>query len=151
VIRNASEKGLIRGRTHTTLVAAAVYIACRETDVPRPLHDIATIVNVKRKILARCYRMLMSKLYLNLPTVDPSKCIAKLADTINANEKAKRLASVMMNDIVNKGISAGKNLMAIAACILYICCTCSMCRFRNVGSDNYCYYQSNDTIFLRMI
>jgi transcription initiation factor TFIIB len=114
VIRNASENGLVRGRTHTTVVAAAVYIACRETEAPRPLHDIATIVNVKRKILAKYCRILMNKLYLNLPTIDPSKCIVNLADTINANEKAKRLASVM--------ISAGKNPMAITACILYICC-----------------------------
>jgi transcription initiation factor TFIIB len=122
VIRNASENGLVRGRTHTTVVAAAVYIACRETEAPRPLHDIATIVNVKRKILAKYCRILMNKLYLNLPTIDPSKCIVNLADTINADEKAKRLASVMMNEIIDKGISAGKNPMAITACILYICC-----------------------------
>ena len=31
VSRNASEKGLVRGRTNTTIVAAAVYIACRES------------------------------------------------------------------------------------------------------------------------
>jgi transcription initiation factor TFIIB len=122
VIREVNKNGLVRGRTHTTIVAAAVYIACRETENPRPLHYIATIANVKRKILAKYCRTLMNKLYLNLPTIDPSKCIIKLADTINANEKAKRLASVMMNEIVNKGISAGKNPMAIAACILYICC-----------------------------
>ncbi|HYA84170.1 MAG TPA: transcription initiation factor IIB family protein [Candidatus Bathyarchaeia archaeon] len=122
VIRNASEKRLVRGRTHSTLVAAAVYIACRETDVPRPLHDIATIVNVKRKILAKYCRILMNKLYPNLPSIDPSKCIVKLADAINANEKAKRLAALMMKEIVKRELSAGKNPMAIAACILYICC-----------------------------
>ena len=52
VIREANEKGPVQGRTHTTIVAAAVYIACRETENPRPLHDIAIIANVKRKILA---------------------------------------------------------------------------------------------------
>jgi transcription initiation factor TFIIB len=122
VIRNASERGLVRGRSHTTVVAAAVYIACREIEAPHLLHDIATIVNVKKKILAKYCRILIKKLYLNLPTIDPSKCILKLADTINVNEKAKRLASIMVNEIVNKGISGGKNPMAIAACILYICC-----------------------------
>ena len=122
VIRHASEKGLVRGRTHTTIVAAAVYIACRETEAPRPLHDIATIANVKRKILAKCCRMLMDKLYLNLPTIDPSKCVIRLANMINANKKAKRLAAVMMNEIVKQELSAGKNPMAVAASILYICC-----------------------------
>ena len=53
VIRNASREGLVRGRTHITIVAAAVYIACRETEAPRPLHDIASIANVKQKILVQ--------------------------------------------------------------------------------------------------
>lgn len=122
VIRNASREGLVRGRTHITIVAAAVYIACPETEAPRPLHDIAAIANVKQKILARYCRILMNKLYVKLPAIDPFKCVIGLAHMINANERAKRLASVMMNEIINKGISAGKNPMAIAACILYICC-----------------------------
>jgi len=122
VTRNASEKGLVRGRTHTTLVAAAVYIACRKTEAPRPLHDIAAIANVKRRILAKYCRILINKLYLKLPTIDPSKYIVKLAHTINANEKAKRLATMMVKEIINKEISAGKNPMVIAACILYVCC-----------------------------
>jgi transcription initiation factor TFIIB len=122
VIRDASEKGLVRGRTHTTVVAAAVYIACRETENPRPLHDIATIANVKRKILAKYCRMLMNKLYLKLPAVDLSKCMIRLADMINANERAKRLAAIMMNEIVNEEMSAGKSPMAVAASILYVCC-----------------------------
>jgi transcription initiation factor TFIIB len=74
VIRNASREGLVRGRTHTTIVAAAVYIACRETEA-RPLHDIASIANVKQKILARYCRILMNKLYVKLPAIDPFKCI----------------------------------------------------------------------------
>lgn len=99
VIREANEKGLVRGRTHTTIVAAAVYIACRETENPRPLHDIATIANVKRKILAKYCRMLINKLYPKLPAIDLSKCMIRLADMINVNERAKRLAAIMINEI----------------------------------------------------
>ncbi len=122
VISNASREGLVRGRTHITIVAAAVYIACRETEAPRPLHDIATIANVKRKILARYCRILMNKLHVNLPAIDPSKCLIRLADMINANEKAKHLAALMMNEIIKRELSAGKNPMAVAASILYISC-----------------------------
>ncbi|MGA9149823.1 MAG: transcription initiation factor IIB family protein [Candidatus Nitrosopolaris sp.] len=122
VITEANKKGLVRGRTYTTIVAAAVYIASRDTENPHPLHDIATIANVKRKTLARYCRTLMNKLHLNFPAIDPSKCVMRLADMINANERAKRLAAIMMNEIVNEEKSAGKNPMAVAASILYICC-----------------------------
>ncbi len=133
VIRNASKEGLVRGRTHITIVAAAVYIACREAEAPRPLHDIAAIANVKQKILARYWRILMNnfyphlpiidpQLYVKLPAIDPFKCLIRLADMINANEKAKRLTALMMNEIVKRELSAGKNPMAVAASILYISC-----------------------------
>jgi hypothetical protein len=36
-----------------------------------------------------------------------------LADMINVNEKAKRLAALMMNEIVKRELSVGKNPMAV--------------------------------------
>jgi transcription initiation factor TFIIB len=122
VIREVNKNGLVRGRTHITIVAAAVYIACRETENPRPFLYIATIANVERKILSKYCGTLMNKLHLNLLAVDPSKCVIRLADMINANETAKRLAALMMNEIVKRELSAGKNPMAVAASILYISC-----------------------------
>lgn len=127
VIRDADEKGLVRGRAHRTVVAAAVYIACRETEAPRALHDIAAIANVKKKILARYCRMLINKIYVKLPAIDPSKYMSRLADIINAKEGTKQLAAVMMNKVVNEGISAGKSPMTLAASILYICCKQTGC------------------------
>jgi transcription initiation factor TFIIIB Brf1 subunit/transcription initiation factor TFIIB len=41
---------------------------------------------------------------------------------INVNERAKRLAAIMMSEIINEEVSAGKSPMAVAASILYICC-----------------------------
>ena len=46
----------------------------------------------------------------------------RLADMINVNERAKRLAAIMMSEIINEEVSAGKSPMAVAASILYICC-----------------------------
>jgi transcription initiation factor TFIIIB Brf1 subunit/transcription initiation factor TFIIB len=34
VTRNASREGLVRGRTHITIIATAMYIACRKLHVP---------------------------------------------------------------------------------------------------------------------
>ena len=62
IYRKAQERLLIRGRTISGMLAAAIYIACREMGTPRTLNDIATVNNMKRKELARNYR-LQTKLY----------------------------------------------------------------------------------------
>ena len=92
VYRKALEKGLVRGRSISALVAAALYAACRDTQTPRTLKDIANASNIKKKDVARCYRLLIRELDLKMPVVDPVKCVARIASKAGLSEKTKRKA-----------------------------------------------------------
>ncbi len=122
IYRKAQERGLVRGRTISATLGAAVYIACRETGASRTLKDIAEISNVKRKDLARMYRLVVLELDLKIPQIDPMKCIAKVASKANLSEKTKRLAVNIMQEVVKNGMSAGKDPMGLAASVLYLAC-----------------------------
>ena len=122
VVREANRRKLIRGRTASTLVTSAVYNPCRETNTLQTLPDIAAILNVKRKRLGKWSRMLMNSLDLKVPTIDPFEYMMRLSDMINVNEKVKRLAIDILNDIIIKKIPAGINPMAVATSVLYIYC-----------------------------
>ena len=50
------------------------------------------------------------------------KCIAKVADKANLNEKTVRQAMRIMKDFNDREISAGKNPMSLAATVLYVSC-----------------------------
>ena len=101
---------------------SAVYIACREMGISRTIKDIATISNIRRKELARIYRILVFELDIKIPVVDPMKCIAKVANKANLNEKTVRQAMRIMKDFNDREISAGKNPMSLAATVLYLSC-----------------------------
>jgi transcription initiation factor TFIIB len=47
----ANERRLVRGRTTSAILAASLYIVCREIGPPLTLKDISEISNVKRKDL----------------------------------------------------------------------------------------------------
>jgi transcription initiation factor TFIIB len=117
--RKVQERGLVRGRRIDSMLAAAVYSACREMETPRTIKDIATKSNVKRKELARSYRLFVLELGVRIPVVNPMKCIAKVANKLNISEKTKYQALDIMEEVVNKKITAGKKPMAIAATVLY--------------------------------
>src|SRR6266478_1673260 len=53
--RRALNKGLVRGRPINGMVAASTYAACRLTDVPRSLSEIAKASGMSRKLLAHYY------------------------------------------------------------------------------------------------
>jgi transcription initiation factor TFIIB len=120
IYRKAEDKGLVRGRSISGMVAAAIYIACREIGTPRTLKEIAEISNIKRKNIALCCRLLIGELDLKVPMADPMKCIVKIANKANLSEKITRQAMNLMTEIIKSKISAGKNPMSFAATVLYL-------------------------------
>ena len=107
IYRKALEKGLVRGRSISALIASALYAACRDTQTPRTLKDIGQASNIKRKDIARCYRLLLRELSLKMPVVNPIMCISRIASKAGLSEKTKRDATKILKTAEEKKISAG--------------------------------------------
>jgi transcription initiation factor TFIIB len=122
IYRKALGKGLLKGRSSSAILAAAIYIACREMGATRSLNDISEITDVRRKVISRSLMILIQQLEIIMPLIDPVKCIAKIANKANISEKSKRMAIDVMKDLVNTQVPAGKRPMSLAATILYLCC-----------------------------
>jgi len=122
IYRKAMEKKLVRGRSIQGLVAACLYASCRNTETPRTLDDIAKGINIRRKDVARCYRLIYRELELKMPVVDPVKGVSRIASIAKLTEKSKRKAVVILEKAKKLGIVAGKDPMGIAAAALYLAC-----------------------------
>ncbi|MGB0643071.1 MAG: transcription initiation factor IIB, partial [Nitrosopumilus sp.] len=122
IYRKALEKGLVKGRSISALIASALYAACRDTETPRTLKDVADAGNIKKKDIARCYRLLLRELNLKMPVVDPVKCISRIASKAGLSEKTKRKATKILQTAEEQKISAGKDPMGLAAAALYVAC-----------------------------
>jgi transcription initiation factor TFIIB len=123
IYRKVQEKGLGRRRPIHTVLAAVIYIACREMEIPRTIKDISTHSNIKPNEISRLYRLLVFELDIRIPLVDPMKCITMISNKVNVSEKIKHHAMNIMNDDITKSqISAGKNPLGLAASILYLSC-----------------------------
>ncbi len=122
IYRKAVSKKLVRGRSIPTLIGSALYAACRETNTPRTLKEIAETMNIKKGDLAAYYRLLVKELDLKMPVVDSVQNVARIASKIGLSEKTKRHAIEILRKAEENKISAGKNPMSLAATALYISC-----------------------------
>src|SRR6476620_4067375 len=121
IYRKAQQRMLIRGRTISGILSAAICISCRELGTPRTLKDISVGSNVRLKEVARSYRLLGFELDLKIPIVDPMKCVSRVANKAKLNEKTKRQAAEIMNNVIQREtLSAGKDPMGLAASVLYL-------------------------------
>jgi len=122
IYRKALYKKLVRGRSISVMMGSALYAACRETNTPRTLKEIAGVMNIKKGDLAARYRLLVKELDLKMPVVDSVQNVARIASKIGLSEKTKRYAIEILRKAEENKISAGKNPMSLAATALYISC-----------------------------
>jgi len=122
IYRKANEKKLVKGRSIHGVVAACVYAACRDTETPRTLDDVADGMNIKRKNVARCYRMIFRELELKMPVADPINDIARIASRTGLGERTRRKAIKLLKKARKIGMVAGKDPMGLAAAALYLSC-----------------------------
>jgi transcription initiation factor TFIIB len=122
IYRKVQQQGMVRGRTIAAALAASIYVASREAEVPRTLAEIASLSNISYKELSRVYRQIVLNLDLKVPIVDPVKCIAKIANKMEVSEKTKRHAINYMYNVIRSGIAAGKDPMGLAGAVLYLSC-----------------------------
>jgi transcription initiation factor TFIIB len=121
--RKALERGLVRGRSINSIIAASLYAACRDGQIPRTLKDVAVVSNVKKKDLARSYRLLYREMELRMPVTDPARCISGIASRAGLSEKTQRRDREILRLAQAARISAGKDPMGLAASALYVACT----------------------------
>ncbi|MDC0169023.1 transcription initiation factor IIB [Candidatus Nitrosopelagicus sp.] len=119
IYRKALDKGLQRERA---LMAACVYAACRDTDTPPNFKDVEIAANIKRKDIARCYRLLVKELVVEIPVTDSVKCVARIASKIEIAEKTKHFAVEVLKIIQENEAFVGKDPMGVAAAALYLSC-----------------------------
>ncbi|OLE69580.1 transcription initiation factor IIB, partial [archaeon 13_1_20CM_2_51_12] len=115
IYRKALERNLVRGRSITSIIAASLYAACRDMEVPRTLKDVAAVSNVKRKDLARSYRLLLKEMDIKMPVAEPSRCVSKIASRAGMSEKTQRRAREILIRAKQMRITAGKDPMGFAA------------------------------------
>ena len=122
IYRKAIEKKLVKGRSIQGLVAACVYAACRDTETPRTLDNVADGINIRRKDVARCYRLIFRELDLKVPVADPVNGIPRIASVAGLGEKTKRKAVEILRKAKKIGVVAGKDPTGLAAAALYLAC-----------------------------
>ena len=56
--KRADEEKLLRGKSLDAVIAACIFIACRQAHVPRTFREMCTLTHVPKKTLGQCYKTL---------------------------------------------------------------------------------------------
>ena len=120
IYRKVQEAGLVRGRKINTVLAASLYVACREFGIPRTLREISAVNNEKYRETSRVYRQVVLHLGKQVPQIDLYRYIEKVGKKAKLEEKNIRQALRLMKKVQDAGLSAGKEPMGIVGAVIYL-------------------------------
>ena len=120
IYRKALDAGLVRGRSIASIVSGSLYAACRLTGTPRNLRDVAKASLVRRKDVARSYRLIVNELDFRAPAPDPLVYLSKISRRADVPGSVQAEAVRLLKEAKRKKVHTGKDPVGLAAAALYL-------------------------------
>jgi transcription initiation factor TFIIB len=120
IYRKAVNKNLIRGRSIEGVVAASLYGACRECNVPRTLDEMAAASRISRKEIGRTYRFMVRELKLKLMPTKPHDYISRFCSELKLDGEVQTRALEILKEATEKELTSGRGPTGVAAAAIYI-------------------------------
>jgi transcription initiation factor TFIIB len=120
IYRKAVKEHLIRGRSIQGMTAAAIYVACRQCGLARPLEDFAQASSINKKELGRTYRFLVKGFDYFIPSFKPSQYVTKFSNQLTMQGKGEEVAYKILTAAKELKLTSGRGPTGIAAAASYI-------------------------------
>jgi transcription initiation factor TFIIB len=116
----AVDKGLVRGRSMESVVAALLYAVCREFKSPRTLDEITDVSGVDKREIGRTYRYVCRELGIRILPSQPEDYIPRFATMLGLGDKVQAKAIEILKKAKEYDVTSGKGPTGVAAAALYI-------------------------------
>jgi len=116
----AVQRGLVRGRSMESVVAGALYAACRRHEVPRTLDELSEASGIEKKEIGRTYRFVTRELGITILPSNPADYIARFASSLKLNAETQSHAVEILERAQKAELTSGRGPTGIAAAALYV-------------------------------
>jgi len=116
----AVQRGLVRGRSMESVVAGALYAACRRHDVPRTLDELSEASGIEKKEIGRTYRFVTRELGITILPSNPADYIARFSSALKLSAETQSRSVEILEKAQKAELTSGRGPTGIAAAALYV-------------------------------
>lgn len=117
---------LIKGRSNDAIIAACMYIACRQESVPRTFKEICTVSKSSKRDIGRCFKTILKSIQsINInapmiPTISSDDYFARFCNRLGLPIMVQKLSSNIANRANALNLVNGKSPISLAAASIYM-------------------------------
>ncbi len=123
IYRKALEHKATRGKKIVSMVAAAVYAACRQCRVPRTMKEIIVHSKASKIEVGRAYTLLARELHLALRPIEPKDYLVRFTQELNLSRDVRQRVLELLAQVEKVYSTSGVLPNGVLATIIYIACT----------------------------
>lgn len=130
--KRSDEEKLLRGKSLDAVIAACIFIACRQAHVPRTFREICNLTHVSKKTLGQCYKALEQAFNLtpgasahnasSSPTTGPENLLVRYCNHLDLPANVQSICSDIIIAARKYGIADGRSPVSIAGGAIYFTC-----------------------------
>ena len=118
--KKALERGLLRGRKISGIVAASVYASCRMGGVPRTLEELQRATGVRKKEIGKSYHILLRELGLRVPPSKPADYVSRFCSELGLGAVVQRQTYRVLREIDDQDGSLALSPIGTTAAAIYL-------------------------------
>ncbi len=116
----AVQRGLVRGRSMESVVAGALYAACRRHEIPRTLDELSEASGIEKKEVGRTYRFITRELGIRILPSNPVDYIPRFASALKLSAETQSKSVEILEMAEKADLTSGRGPTGIAAASLYV-------------------------------
>ncbi|PPQ79488.1 hypothetical protein CVT25_003370 [Psilocybe cyanescens] len=130
--KRADEEKLLRGKPMESVIAACIFIACRQAHVPRTFREICNLTHVPKKLLGQCYKALEQAFNLSpgastthtaaSPQTGPENLLVRYCNHLDLPPNVQAICGDIIIAARQHGIADGRSPVSIAGGAIYFTC-----------------------------
>jgi transcription initiation factor TFIIB len=125
--KRADEEKILRGKPYDALIAACIFIACRQAHVPRSFKEICNLTHVSKKALGQCYKVLEAQFNLQPANHDtamsgPEDLLVRYCNHLNLPPRVQSICRDIIIRAREHGVADGRSPVSIAGGAIYFAC-----------------------------
>ncbi|KAJ2129301.1 transcription initiation factor IIB, partial [Coemansia sp. RSA 678] len=118
--KKVEDEQLQRGKSNDAIIAACIFLACRQDNAPRTFKEICALTKVDRKDIGRTFKFLKSKLGANTGTTSSNDLIARFCSNLNLSQETWRITKLLTEKAKEMEHISGKSPLSIASACIYM-------------------------------
>jgi transcription initiation factor TFIIB len=117
---DAVNKGLVRGRSIESVIAALTYAVSREFDSPRTLDEISEASGVEKREIGRTYRYIARELGVRILPANPVMFVPRFCSMLGLSDMVQAKSIEILKKAKKYEITSGKGPTGVAAAAIYV-------------------------------